>query len=54
MAGLHRTYIGGIERGERNLSLRNLFAVGRGLGISVSALLQKSEAYLGAKTRGRP
>ena len=54
LAGLHRTYIGGIERGERNLSLRNLFAVGRGLGISVSALLQTSEAYLGAKTRGRP
>jgi transcriptional regulator with XRE-family HTH domain len=39
-AGLHRTYIGGIERGERNITIRNLAAIGRALGISLSELLE--------------
>ncbi len=36
--GVHRTYLGGIERGERNPSLRNLAAIAKGLGISLSEL----------------
>ncbi|WP_071932257.1 helix-turn-helix domain-containing protein [Picosynechococcus sp. PCC 7003] len=36
---LDRTYIGGIERGERNVSFQNLYAISSSLGISLSELL---------------
>lgn len=38
--GLDRTYIGGIERGERNVSLQNLDVIARTLGIPLSSLLE--------------
>jgi transcriptional regulator with XRE-family HTH domain len=38
-AGLHRNYVGFLERGERNASLKTLFAVARSLGISLGELL---------------
>jgi len=31
-AGLHRNYIGGIERGERNVGVKAVLALARGLG----------------------
>jgi transcriptional regulator with XRE-family HTH domain len=34
-----RTYIGGIERGERNLSLKSIELIARTLGISISELM---------------
>ena len=37
---LDRTYIGGIERGERNLSLMNIDRIARGLGMSISELME--------------
>jgi ribosome-binding protein aMBF1 (putative translation factor) len=37
--GLDRTYVGGIERGERNVAIRNLALIAKGLGISMSELL---------------
>lgn len=37
--GLDRTYIGGIERGERNVAVRNLALIAKSLGISMSELL---------------
>jgi transcriptional regulator with XRE-family HTH domain len=43
--GVHRTYLGGIERGERNPSLRNLAAIADGLGISLSELFSHLEDY---------
>jgi transcriptional regulator with XRE-family HTH domain len=38
--GLDRTYIGGIERGERNVSLRNIEVIARALKISISELTE--------------
>ena len=37
-ADLDRTYIGGIERGERNLSLKNVVRVAKALRMSASDL----------------
>jgi transcriptional regulator with XRE-family HTH domain len=38
--GLDRTYVSGIERGKRNVSVRNLEIVARGLGVSLSQLFK--------------
>jgi transcriptional regulator with XRE-family HTH domain len=37
--GLDRTYVGGIERGERNVAIRNVALIAKSLGISMSELL---------------
>lgn len=37
--GLHRTYVGSVERSERNVSLSSLEVLARALGVSVPELL---------------
>lgn len=37
--GLHRTYMGGIERGERNLTLTTLEQLAERLGVPATALI---------------
>lgn len=36
--GLHRTYVGAIERGERNVSLENIARIAVALGVPIAAL----------------
>lgn len=38
--GLHRTYIGSVERGERNISLDNIVRLAKSLDVSASQLLE--------------
>ena len=40
---LHRTYIGAIERGERNVSLNNVEKIARSLDVAVIDLFQDQE-----------
>lgn len=40
LCGLDRTYMGGIERGERNLALVNIEKIAKGFKISLSELLR--------------
>lgn len=42
-SGLHRTYLSGVERGERNLGLVNVYRLARALGVSGSGLLAAAE-----------
>jgi transcriptional regulator with XRE-family HTH domain len=41
--GVHRTFMGTVERGESNLSFENIARVARGLGITLSALFSELE-----------
>ena len=39
IAGIHRTYIGAVERGERNVSIDNMERIAAAVGASVADLL---------------
>jgi transcriptional regulator with XRE-family HTH domain len=43
-AGLHRTYIGDVERGNRNVSLFNVVRIAVGLELSFAELAARAEA----------
>jgi transcriptional regulator with XRE-family HTH domain len=44
LAGLHRTYVGDVERGQRNVALINIERLARALGMHPSELLGQAEA----------
>ncbi|HNQ72339.1 MAG TPA: helix-turn-helix transcriptional regulator [Verrucomicrobiota bacterium] len=46
LANLHRTYIGSVERGERNISLVNIAGLARALKTTPTKLMAACEACL--------
>jgi transcriptional regulator with XRE-family HTH domain len=40
LAGLHRTYVGSVERGERNITVDNMEALAKALDLDIGDLLQ--------------
>jgi transcriptional regulator with XRE-family HTH domain len=45
LAGLHRAYIGQIERGEKNIGLRNLEKIAKALGVDIRVLVDTSKVH---------
>lgn len=43
-SGIARSYLGGVERGQRNIALLNIWRLADALGISPSALLEPPSA----------
>lgn len=41
-AGLDRSYMGGVERGEHNLTVMNLHKIAYALGVEVTALFKRA------------
>ena len=42
-AGLHRTYVGSVERGERNISIDNIERLANAVGLSPAEMLEVIE-----------
>lgn len=41
LAGIHRTYVSSVERGERNISIANIEKLAKALNVSLPALMPK-------------
>ena len=44
LAGLHRTYVGSIERCERNVSIDNIARLAKALDVAPASLLQEEDS----------
>ena len=45
LAGLHRTYVSGVERGERNISLLNIERLAIALDVAMSDLMPGAASH---------
>jgi transcriptional regulator with XRE-family HTH domain len=45
LAGLDRTYVGQVERGERNISIGNIERLARALGIDEAELMRRNRQH---------
>jgi transcriptional regulator with XRE-family HTH domain len=45
LAGLHRTYVSGVERGERNISLLNVERLAIALDVAMSDLMPDAASH---------
>lgn len=52
-AGLDRSYIGGVERGERNVSLVNIERIARALGVGLGDLVTFATTHSVTPRAGR-
>src|SRR5437588_8187071 len=46
LAGLHRNYVGGVERGERNISVDNMEKIAMALGTTIPKLLKEPSSLV--------
>ena len=54
LAGLHRTYVGSVERGERNISIDNMDRLAAALGTTLQTLLDEGKPDAGAPRQSGP
>ena len=45
-AGIHRTYVGDVERGKRNLGLVNMQRLADALGVSLTQIVKEMQGHL--------
>ncbi len=50
--GLHRTYVGDIERGEKNVTLVTADKLAKGLGLTLAGLITELERSPGGPEEG--
>lgn len=46
LAGVHRTYVGSVERGERNISLLNIHSLAKALGTTAGKLVTEADKLM--------
>lgn len=51
VVGVHRTYLGDLERGERNLGLVNIHRLAKALRVPMSDLMADTERRLRSRRR---
>ena len=53
LAQVHRTYVGDVERGERNVSLRNIERLATALGLTMASLMASTDRLRDSGADGR-